>query len=135
MKSFFFFRSIVPFFRCESSLIPSIFLHALLSLQFSLFFSSYSFILPQDSSLSQRLVPQALIQSGSNYYVHPSDEPNSITVTPKLDGANFAGWSRSMRRAFGTKNKLPIIDSSIQLLDLEDPNYVAWERCNHMVHS
>lgn len=67
--------------------------------------------------------------------MHPSDEPNSITVSPKLDGANFADWSRSMRRAFGTKNKLPIIDRSIQLLNLEDPNYVAWEKCYHMVHS
>ncbi|CAJ2644691.1 unnamed protein product [Trifolium pratense] len=71
----------------------------------------------------------------SFFYVHPSEGPNSVTVTPQLTGGNYLAWSRSMRRALGAKNKLAFLDRSIPIPDALDLNRSAWERCNHLVHS
>lgn len=81
-----------------------------------------------------RIASQVIVQADSIYYVHPSDGANSVTTTLKLDGANYAGWSSSMRRSLSVKNKLPIIDRPVKLSDPEDLNYADWERCNHLVH-
>ncbi|GAU31769.1 hypothetical protein TSUD_22150 [Trifolium subterraneum] len=35
----------------------------------------------------------------SPYYVHSSDGPSSVKVSPPLTGSNYHSWSRSMRRA------------------------------------
>jgi len=67
--------------------------------------------------------------------VHLSDGPSSLIITPKLNGSNYLAWHRSMQRALGAKNKLVFIDGSIPILDIEDLNYQAWERCNHLLHS
>jgi hypothetical protein len=71
----------------------------------------------------------------SVFYVHPSEGPNSVLITPPLDGTNYLAWSRSMIRAFGAKNKLKIIDGSMEIPDEDDLNRYAWERCNHLVQS
>lgn len=41
------------------------------------------------------------IDPSSPYYVHPSDGPTSIPITPVLTGSNYHSWARSMRRALG----------------------------------
>ncbi|CAK8567026.1 unnamed protein product [Lathyrus sativus] len=75
-------------------------------------------------------------QLDSLYYIHLSDGRNSVTVTPKLDGTNYDGWSRSMRRALGAKNKLIMVDHTIHVTnDDDDLNRLAWECCDHLVHS
>ena len=71
----------------------------------------------------------------SPYYVHPSEGPNSILVTPLLDGSNYLAWHRSMKRVLGVKNKLAFLDGSIPIPPTDDLNRSAWERCNYMVHS
>jgi hypothetical protein len=71
----------------------------------------------------------------SIFYVHPSEGPSSVLVTPPLTGSNYLAWSRSMRRALGAKNKLLFIDRSTPIPDTLDLNRSAWERCNHLVHS
>jgi hypothetical protein len=58
----------------------------------------------------------------SVYFVHPSEGPNSVLVTPPLNGSNYLAWSRSMRRALGAKNKLSFIDGSLPTPDLHDLN-------------
>ncbi|KAL6503343.1 hypothetical protein OROGR_025270 [Orobanche gracilis] len=68
-------------------------------------------------------------------YVHPSEGPNSVTVTPLFNGSNYLAWSRSMRRSLGATNKLAFIDRSIPIPDMLDLNSSAWECCNHLVHS
>jgi len=69
------------------------------------------------------------------FYVHPSEGPNSVVVTPLLTGSNYLAWSRSMQRALGAKNKLVFINGTVPIPDLEDLNRDAWERCNHLIHS
>jgi hypothetical protein len=71
----------------------------------------------------------------SPFFVHPSDGPSSVKVTPVLNGANYHAWSRSMRRALGAKLKLEFIDGTLpQPLDHFDPSIRAWNRCNMLVH-
>jgi hypothetical protein len=71
----------------------------------------------------------------SVFYVHPSEGPNSVVVTPLLTGSNYLAWSRSMQRALGAKNKLVFINGSVPIPNLDDLNRDAWERCNHLVYS
>jgi len=71
----------------------------------------------------------------SIYYVHPSEGPNSVTVTPLLTGSNYLTWSRSMKHTLGTKNKFAFIDGSVPIPPMDDLNRNAWERCNNLIHS
>ncbi|GAU44203.1 hypothetical protein TSUD_370660 [Trifolium subterraneum] len=72
----------------------------------------------------------------SPYYVHSSDGPSSVKVTPLLTGSNYHSWSRSMRRALGGKLKLEFVDGTIPVpADQFDPSFRAWNRCNMLVHS
>ena len=71
----------------------------------------------------------------SVFYVHPSEGPNSVIVTPLLTGSNYLAWSRFMQCALGAKNKLVFINGSVHIPDLDDLNRDAWERCNHLIHS
>lgn len=71
----------------------------------------------------------------SAYFVHPSEGPNFVVVSPKFNCSNYLAWSRSMQRALAAKNKLPFINGTIHVPDNDDLNRNAWERCNHLVHS
>ncbi|MCI93561.1 hypothetical protein A2U01_0114859, partial [Trifolium medium] len=46
------------------------------------------------------------IDVDSVFYVHLSEGPISVVVTPKLVVSNYLAWSRAMQRALGAKNKL-----------------------------
>lgn len=69
------------------------------------------------------------------YYVHPSENPTTVCVTPPLTGDNYHAWALKMRRALATKNKFKFVDGSIEVPREEDLNFAAWERCNNLVHS
>lgn len=47
-------------------------------------------------------------------FLHPSDIPGAIFVANLLNGENYISWSRSMRTALLTKNKLGFIDGSLK---------------------
>jgi hypothetical protein len=72
----------------------------------------------------------------SPYYVHSSDGPSSVKVTPLLTGSNYHSWARSMRRALGVKLKFDFLDGTIPMpVDAFDPSFRAWNRCNMLIHS
>jgi len=79
--------------------------------------------------------PPSISDSYSPYYIHPSDGPNSLIITPKLNGSNYLARHCSMQHAMGAKNKLVFIDGSIPIPDIDDLNRQAWEHCNHLIHS
>jgi hypothetical protein len=82
------------------------------------------------------MVTDPSIDQSSPYFVHPSDGPSSVKVTPILTGSNYHLWSRSMRRALHGKLKIEFIDGSITVpTDPFDPSFRAWNRCNSLVHS
>jgi hypothetical protein len=75
--------------------------------------------------------PEPQLDATSPYYVHPSDGPSSVSVTPQLTGSNYHSWSRSMKRALGAKMKLDFIDGTLLVpADAFDPSLCAWNRCN-----
>ena len=78
---------------------------------------------------------QASQDTESHFYVHPSEGPHSVIISPKFNGSNYLAWSRSIQRALGAKNKLPFINGSLPVPDDDDLNKTAWERCNHLVQS
>jgi hypothetical protein len=74
-------------------------------------------------------------QPGNVYYVHSSDGPSSVSISPKLTHSNYHSWRRSMRRALGAKNKYDFVDGTIPVPDSFDPSFKAWTRCNMLIHS
>jgi len=40
-------------------------------------------------------------QPGNVYYVHPSDGPSSVAITPVLNNFNYHSWVLTMRGALG----------------------------------
>jgi len=71
----------------------------------------------------------------SPYYLHPGENPGMILVSPPLSETNYHSWSRNMRHALLSKNKLKFVDGSIKIPERDDPTYEAWERCNMMILS
>jgi len=77
-----------------------------------------------------------LLQNPPNpFYLHLGENPGMILVTPALDGSNYHTWSRAMKRALLSKNKIKFINGEIQEPVKTDPLHDAWERCNMMVIS
>ncbi|MCI53913.1 receptor-like serine/threonine kinase, partial [Trifolium medium] len=60
---------------------------------------------------------------GNVYYVHSSDGPSSVSVTPVLTHSNYHGWARSMRGALGAKIKYDFVDGTIPVPVPFDPSY------------
>ncbi|GAU50616.1 hypothetical protein TSUD_290710 [Trifolium subterraneum] len=69
------------------------------------------------------------------YYIHPNENPSIILVTPLLDHKNYQTWSRSMKVALISKNKLKFVDGTLPLPHVSDPLHEPWIRCNNMVLS
>ncbi|KAK4286012.1 hypothetical protein QN277_002630 [Acacia crassicarpa] len=78
-------------------------------------------------------IPLPVTDPSSSFYIHPKENPTLVLVTPPLDGTNYHSWSRSMRSALLSKNKLRFINGSILPPPLTDANFPAWERCNNLI--
>ncbi|XP_014489927.1 uncharacterized protein LOC106752709 [Vigna radiata var. radiata] len=71
----------------------------------------------------------------SPYYLYPGENPGISLISQVLDESNYTSWSRNMRRALFSKNKLKFIDGGIKKPQREDPLFDSWERSNMMVLS
>lgn len=87
---------------------------------------------PAQSETTTGVVDQSL-NPNSPYYLHPSENPGSVLVSPALNGTNFYNWSKVMRRALSSKNKIKFINGSLPPPPESDPRYESWERCNNTV--
>ncbi|XP_028768107.1 uncharacterized protein LOC114725722 [Neltuma alba] len=79
------------------------------------------------------MAAEPTIDQSSPYYIHPSENPALILVAPPLDGSNYHSWSRAMRMALLSKNKIKFADGTIPPPSVNDPMFPAWERCNNLV--
>ncbi|XP_039042156.1 uncharacterized protein LOC120180958 [Hibiscus syriacus] len=69
-------------------------------------------------------------------YLHPSDTPGTILVSHQLTGVeNYNLWSRSMRIALLTKNKIGFVDGTCSREGLSLDLLAQWEHCNAIVLS
>lgn len=55
-------------------------------------------------------------QPSSPFHIHPSESRTSIIVTPPLTGNNYQSWSRSIRMALISKNKMGRLELTLYLL-------------------
>ncbi|XP_058777098.1 uncharacterized protein LOC131651452 [Vicia villosa] len=67
------------------------------------------------------------------FFMHPSDNPGLSLVSPVLNNNNFHSWSRAIKLALRSKNKLGFIDGTLPRPKSSDSKYLAWDRCNNMV--
>ncbi|XP_019172498.1 PREDICTED: uncharacterized protein LOC109167882 [Ipomoea nil] len=68
-------------------------------------------------------------------YLHITENPNLVLVSPPLSEHNYASWSRSMKIALEVKNKFGFASGSIPNPGENDPRYAVWRRCNTIVCS
>lgn len=71
----------------------------------------------------------------SPYFLHPAENHGTILVTPPLSENNHESWSRSMKRALLSKNKIKLISGKITTSKETDDLFGSWERCNNIVIS
>ncbi|KAK2387518.1 cysteine-rich RECEPTOR kinase [Trifolium repens] len=69
------------------------------------------------------------------YYVHPNENPSLILVTPLLNSKNYNSWSRAMKVALISKNKLKFVDGTFVQPAPAHVLHDPWIRCNNMVLS
>lgn len=70
------------------------------------------------------------------YRLDNGDNPAIALVTDLLTSENYISWSRAMRRALRTKNKICFVDGDFKKPDTaDDPLLDAWGRCNDLVVS
>lgn len=74
-------------------------------------------------------------QPSSPFHIHPSESRTSIIVTPPLTGNNYQSWSRSIRMALISKNKMSFLTGTISMPTSTDPLFPRWERCNTLLMS
>ena len=67
------------------------------------------------------------------FLLHPSDQPGNILVSKTLQGDNYNTWSRAMRISLSAKNKLGLVDGTIDPPAETDKQFALWQRCNDMV--
>ncbi|XP_061354958.1 uncharacterized protein LOC133299505 [Gastrolobium bilobum] len=84
---------------------------------------------------SQSSLSDHLSNPSNPLYLHPSESPSLVLVTPVLNGRNYHGWVRAMKMALLSKNKLCFVDGTYTVPAETDPLFKAWERCNIMVLS
>ncbi|XP_019175636.1 PREDICTED: uncharacterized protein LOC109170958 [Ipomoea nil] len=68
-------------------------------------------------------------------YLHITENPNLILLSPPLSKLNCSSWSRSMNIALEVKNKFGLIDGSIPCPSPLDAKFAVWRRCNNIVCS
>ncbi|KAF7140894.1 hypothetical protein RHSIM_Rhsim06G0111500 [Rhododendron simsii] len=69
------------------------------------------------------------------YFLHHSDSPTAVLVSPPLNGENYNLWFRAMRMALRAKNKMGFVDGTIPKPDPSSDIYSQWERVNDMICS
>lgn len=70
------------------------------------------------------------------FFVHPSDGPSSVSVTPVLSVSNYHSCTGFVHRALGAKMMFDFLDGSILLpKDSFNLSFCAWNRCNMLIHS
>jgi gag-polypeptide of LTR copia-type/Retrotransposon gag protein len=77
----------------------------------------------------------AYADPSSPLFLHHSDGPGTSLVAELLTENNYPSWSRAMRFALSSKNKLGFVDGTVPKPDSKSTDHQLWERCDTMVLS
>ncbi|KAF5465279.1 hypothetical protein F2P56_015299 [Juglans regia] len=77
--------------------------------------------------------PSSLEDQNSPFFLHHSENANTVIVSPPLTGSNYISWSRSFLLSISIKNKSGFLDGMITTPDLSDSSYVSWLGCNNIL--
>lgn len=69
----------------------------------------------------------------SPYYLHHSDHPGLVIITPKLSTNNYISRSKSFLLAISIKNKLGFLNGTISKPTITDPLFDSWIRYNNLI--
>ena len=69
--------------------------------------------------------------SDNPFYVHHSDSPTAVLVSPPHTGDNYSTWARAMRMALRAKNKLVFVTGEISQ-SFSSFQLPQWEKCNDL---
>ncbi|XP_061376521.1 uncharacterized protein LOC133318537 [Gastrolobium bilobum] len=72
--------------------------------------------------------PSILSHWQDPYYLHPNESPSLVLVSPLMNGKNYHAWSRAMKVALISKNKLVFVNGTITAPTEDDAIFPAWER-------
>lgn len=73
------------------------------------------------------------IDVNSPYYIHPSDYPKQMQVNDVLNDHNYNEWKQEMTNFLLAKNKMGLIDGTIEKPGAESPMSLAWVRADAMI--
>lgn len=79
----------------------------------------------QNSQNSQN-TQNNVINYNDPYFLSSGDNPRQQLGTMLFNGDNFINWSRGVKMALGTKNKLCFIDGSLPKPSSDSPNLKKW---------
>ncbi|KAL5704940.1 hypothetical protein ACHQM5_023296 [Ranunculus cassubicifolius] len=90
-----------------------------------------------NSDLTQKSIDSSSnsqVSSDDPFFVHHSDSPTAILVSPPLSGDNYGTWLRSISRALRAKSKLGFADGTIKVpTDANEKS--KWSKCDDLVAS
>ncbi|KAG8647389.1 hypothetical protein MANES_09G070319v8 [Manihot esculenta] len=69
-----------------------------------------------DLALSTANIFDPAHNPSSPYALHPNENPVLVLVSPALTKSNYLSWSRVMRIALWSKNKLKFVDGTLKIL-------------------
>ncbi|XP_072076512.1 uncharacterized protein [Arachis hypogaea] len=75
------------------------------------------------------------LDQNSPYFLHPAESPSNPLIFLRLNSQNYTNWSRSISLVLESENKISFIDGSLPRLEVTDPMYATWGRCNTYVLS
>ena len=70
---------------------------------------------PKHDAGSGTVTTDPTLNPSSPYFIHPSEGPSSVSITPILDGTNYHSWSKAFRMALISKNKMAFILGTLSL--------------------
>ncbi|CAA3022790.1 uncharacterized protein LOC111406837 [Olea europaea subsp. europaea] len=92
-------------------------------------------IINENSTTQHGLENSSLTMNENPLTLHSSDNLSLILVSKVLEPHNYGQWSRAMRIGLSAKNKIGLIDGSIEMPSPTNKTFHSWQRCNDMVLS
>ncbi|XP_022852181.1 uncharacterized protein LOC111373833 [Olea europaea var. sylvestris] len=92
-------------------------------------------IINENSTTQHGLENSSLTMNENPLTLHSSDNLSLILVSKVLEPHNYGQWSRAMRIGLSAKNKIGLIDGSIEMPSPTNKTFHSWQHCNDMVLS